>query len=232
MNARVLLIGLVLIALIVPAQATGGGSGVGGGGHGGGGHSGGHGGGRGFHFGRHGRGKAGRGSVGIANSVQAAHLQSIPRITTVASFGSVPGFRVGFAADSFLCPLTPHRIAPVCPVCTFPGPLGLRPGFFGFFGFGLIGGGPWFGFDDESPEFAVSSPVPAENRRKLPVLVFTNGWSFEVTDYGIDDEGELRYVTSYGGLNIVPLNTLDLYATVKANQKLGISFTLKMEHEP
>ena len=220
MNARVLLIGAVLIALAIPAQGHGGG----GGGHGGGGHSGGHGGGHGFHFfGRHGRGKAGRGGVGIGNSIPASHLGSIPRITTFASFGSVPEFHVGFVADSFVCPRTPHRIFPVCPVCTFP------PGFFGFFGFGFFGDGEsWFG--DESPQFTVTSPVSAETSRKLPVLVFTNGWSFEVTDYGIDDEGELRYVTSYGGLNIVPLSTLDLYATVKANEKLGIPFTLKIEH--
>ena len=228
MNTRVLVIGAVLIALAIPAQGHGGGGG-GGGGHGGGGHSGGHFGGHGFHFGRHGRGKAGRGGVGIGNSIPASHLGSIPRITTFASFGSVPGFRVGFVAESFVCPRTPHRIFPVCPVCTFPGPLGLGPGFFGLFGFGFFGdGGFWF--DDESPQFTVTSSAPADNGHKFPVLVFTNGWSFEVTDYGIDDEGELRYVTSYGGLNIVPLSTLDLYATVKANEKLGIPFTLKIEH--
>lgn len=232
MNARVLLIAAVLIALVVPAQGHSGGGG-GGGGHGGGGHSGGHFGGQGFHFfGRHGRGKAGRGGVGIAQSVPASRLQSIPPITTFAGFGIVPGFRVGFVADSFACPRTPHRIFPVCPVCTFPGPLGLSPGFFGFFGLGFFGdGGLWFGSDEESAQFVVTSPAPTDISHRLPVLVFTNGWSFEVTDYGIDDEGELRYVTSYGGLNIVPLSTLDLYATVKANQNLGIPFTLKMEHE-
>ena len=231
MRAGVLVIGLVLIAF-VPAQGHGGG---GGGGHGGG-HSGGHSGGHGFHFGgRHGGGKAGkkaRGGLLMGSSGSAfRRMEGVPRITTFVGFGSVPGLRVGVVADSLFCPFAPHLISPFCPVCTFPGPFGFRPGFFGFSEFGFVGdGGPWFGFDDGSPQFEVPSPLPTGTSRKLPVLVFTNGWSFEVTDYGIDDEGELRYTTSYGGLNIVSLDSLDLYATVKANEERGIPFTLKLQH--
>lgn len=228
MRAGVLLIGLVLIAF-VPAQGHGGG------GHGGGGH-GGHFGGHGFHFGgRHGSGKAGKKAMsglwwGTSGSAF-RRMESVPRITTLVGFGNVPGLRVGVVAESLFCPFTPHLISPVCPVCTFPGPFGFGRGFFGFSEFGFFGdGGPWLDFDDGSPQFVVSSPPPADTSRKLPVLVFTNGWSFEVTDYGIDDEGELRYVTSYGGLNIVALNTLDLYATVKANEERGIPFTLNLQH--
>lgn len=228
MKAGVLIICLVLIAF-VPAQGHGGG---GGGGHGGG-HSGGHSGGHGFHFGgRHGGGKAGkksRGGLLMGSSGSAfRRMEGIPRITTFVGFGSVPGLRVGFVTDSFFCPLTPHLVSPACPVCTFPGPFGFRHRFFGFGGFGFVGdGGSWLGFGDESLQPVVTSQAPAG---KFPVLVLTNGWSFEVTDYGIDDEGELRYMTSYGGLNIVSLDSLDLYATVKANEERGIPFTLKLQH--
>jgi len=227
MRAGVLVIGLVLIAF-VPAQGHGGG---GGGGHGG--HFGGHG----FHFGgRHGSGKAGKKAMSglwwVTPGSAFRHMESVPRITTFVGFGSVPGLRAGVVAESLFCPFTPHLISPFCPVCTFPGPFGFGRGFFGFSEFGFVGdGGPWLDFDDGSPQFVVSSPPPAGTSRKLPVLVFTNGWSFEVTDYGIDDEGELRYVTSYGGLNIVSLNALNLYATVKANEERGIPFTLKLLHQ-
>jgi hypothetical protein len=60
--------------------------------------------------------------------------------------------------------------------------------------------------------------------------VFTNGWTSEVTDYWIDDEGELRYVTTYGGMNIADLQSLDLYATAKENAKRGVPVTVKLRH--
>jgi len=237
MRAGLLVIALALIAF-VPAQGHGGG---GGGGHGGGGHGGGHGGhfgGHGSHFGGYdGGGKAGkRGGFwhrGRSSGSAFRRIEAVPRITTFVGIGSVPGLRVGVVADSLFCPLAPHLISPFCPVCSFPGPFGFRHRFFGFSEFGFVGdGGPWLGFDDESPESAVPSPLPLGASPQFPVLVFRNGWSVEVTDYGIDEEGELRYVTSYGGLNIVSLNILDLYATVKANEQRGIPFTLKLYHRP
>ena len=52
-----------------------------------------------------------------------------------------------------------------------------------------------------------------------------------MTDYWIDDEEELRYVTTYGGMNIVDLQSLDLAPpTAKENAKRGIPFTLKLRH--
>jgi hypothetical protein len=42
-------------------------------------------------------------------------------------------------------------------------------------------------------------------------------------------EGELRYVTSYGGVNIVSLQSPDLYATVKANADREVKFTLDLQ---
>jgi hypothetical protein len=139
-------------------------------------------------------------------------------------FGSAPGFRFFFVTDSFFCPFVPHRVSPFCRFC------GL--GLFGFPGFGFFDGfGPWPGFDDVNSQPAAAVPPPAGSSQSArPVLVFTNGWTFEVTDYWIDDEGELRYVTTYGGMNIADLQSLDLYATAKENAQRGIPFTLKLRH--
>jgi hypothetical protein len=225
MKAGVLITAFLLIA-IVPAQGHGGG---GGGGHGGG-HSGGHSGGHGFHFGRH---HGGRDDTKATSSLwNLAPVTSLRPgdnllVTAFVGFGSAPGLRVGFFADNFFCPFAPHFVPPFCPVCTFS-PFGLRPGFFGFSGFGFFGdGGYWPGFDNSSQPITIASPSDAS--RKLAVLVFRNGWSFEVTDYGIDDAGELRYVTSYGGVSTVPVDTLDFYATLKANEQRGVPFALKLE---
>jgi hypothetical protein len=105
-------------------------------------------------------------------------------------------------------------------------------GFFGFPGFGFFDdSGPWPGFDDVNSQPAAAVPPPAGSSQSArSVLVFTNGWTFEVTDYWIDDEGELRYVTTYGGMNIADLESLDLYATAKENAQRGIPFTLKLRH--
>ncbi len=99
-------------------------------------------------------------------------------------------------------------------------------------GFGFFDdSGPWLGFEDVDSQPAAAVPPPARSSQSArPVLVFTNSWTFEVTDYWIDDEEELRYVTTYGGMNIVDLQSLDLYATAKENAKRGIPFTLKLRH--
>ncbi len=217
MKAEALVLGLVLmVAVPVQAQHGGGGhSGSFGGGHFGGGHFGGHSGrghGRSGHWGSaHGWG--GRASFG--------HLGP-QRITTFVGFSSAPGFRPFLISNGFFCPSVPHRVSPFCHIC------GL--GFFGsgFFGFP-------FGFDDFGTFTDVSyQPIPliplaaGTTPPSHAVLVFRNGWTFGVTDYWIDDEGELRYVTTYGGMNIVDLQSLDLYATAKANAERGIPFVLKV----
>ncbi len=241
MKAVVLFVGLLFIAWGIPAQAHGGGGGGhggGGGGHsgGGGGHGGGHSGGHfgshfghGFHFFGH------RGSkVGFRNGWRSPSSFKVvsPRITDFVGFATLPGLRFGFVSESFLCPFAPHLVSPFCPVCAFPGPFGFRHGFFGFAAFDDGGFWPFFDFGDGSMPLVGTPPPTASSTGKLPVLVLTNGWSFEVTDYWIDDEGELRYTTSYGGVNIVSLESLDLYATAKTNMERGIPFTLKVRHQP
>jgi hypothetical protein len=158
-----------------------------------------------------------------------------PRITTFVGFGSFPGLRIVFLSDGFFCPFAPHFNPHFCAFCGFPGAFGVRSsGFFGFTNFGFLGDSGPLVFNNYAPQSDASEVQPAAtiSRRELPVLVFTNGWSFEVTDYGIGDEGQLRYATSYGGINIVPLESLDLNGTVKANAARGIAFVLKREAQP
>jgi len=189
MKAGVLVVGLVLM-VVVPAGAQ----------HGGGGHFGGFGGGHfGGHFGGH-RGHARSAHWGSAHGL--SHVVGSPRLTTFVGFGSTPVFRLFFVTDSFFCPLVPHRVSPFCRFC------GL--GLFGFPSFGIFDGfGAWLdGYSQPAPAIA----PPAGSSPTRPVLVFTNGWTFEVRDYWIDDEGELRYVTTYGGMNTADLQSLDLYA--------------------
>lgn len=209
MKAGAVIVGLVLI-LAVSAAAHGGG----------GGHSGGFGGHGGGHFGgHHGHGKSGHwGSARGFSAAALGHVAGPPRLTTFVGFSSRPGFRVFFIADSFFCPSVPHLLSPFCRFCGFGG------GFFLFPAFGFFDD-----FGDLYSQSATVIPPSAENAHPVrTVLVFTNGWTFEVTDYWIDHERELRYVTVYGGTNIVPLQTLDLDATVKANAQRRIPFTLEL----
>jgi len=208
------LVCLVLMA-VVPAGAQ----------HGGGGHSGG-----GGHFGGHFGGHHGHGSSGrwgpahgrFPGSSALNHTGGLPRFTTFVGIGSAPGLRFFLITDSFFCPSVPHRVFPLCRFC------GL--GLFGFPGFGFFDGfGPWLDSGDLYPQPAPAMPAGSYQSAR-PVLVFTNGWSFEVTDYWIDDKGELRYTTTYGGVNIADLQSLDLYATAKENAQRGMAFTLKVRH--
>jgi len=213
MKAAAVVVALLLI-LAGSAPAHGGGHSGGFGGHGGG------------HFGsHHGHGRSGHGGS-ASGRFSAAALSPVvgpPRLTTFVGFGSVPGFRLYFVTDSFFCPFAPHLISPFCRFCG-----GFGGGFFLFPGFGFFDG-----FEDVYSRPATVLPPSGENVQVArPVLVFTNGWTFEVTDFWIDHEGELRYVTTYGGTNIVALQTLDLYATAKANAQRGIPFTLKLRPAP
>jgi hypothetical protein len=213
MRAGALVVSLVLM-VVVPVRAQ----------HGGGGHSGGFGGG---HFGGHFSGHRGRGTSGnwvsgrFSASSALTHAARPPRLTTFVGLGSAPGFRFFFVTDSFFCPLVPHHVTPFCRFCSL--------GLFGFPGFGFFDGfGPWL--DGYSQTAATTPPPLGSPEPHRAVLVFTNGWSFEVTDYWIDHEGELRYVTTYGGMNIADLQSLDLYATAKENAKRGIPFSLTLRH--
>ena len=70
-----------------------------------------------------------------------------------------------------------------------------------------------------SSQVAVAAPsVPAQ-------LIFKGGSAYAVTAYWVSGT-ELYYRPVYGGTNHVPLDQLDLPATVEANTRAGVPFTL------
>ncbi len=65
-----------------------------------------------------------------------------------------------------------------------------------------------------------SAPAPGT------VIFLKDGTSFAVKDYWVAD-GQLHYITSYGGENSVDLGAFDLQRTTDANAKQGIAITLR-----
>ena len=82
----------------------------------------------------------------------------------------------------------------------------------------------------QNPPAENSSPdnSGAENAAPAPdtVIFLKDGTSFAVKDYWVAD-GELHYVTSYGGENAVDLGAFDLQRTTDENAKQGIAITLR-----
>jgi hypothetical protein len=80
--------------------------------------------------------------------------------------------------------------------------------------------GPFIG------ELGESGVSPSEETSGPPAqLVFRNGSAYAVKAYWIQD-GQLYYQPVYGGTNHVPLDQLDLPATVEANSRAGVPFSL------
>lgn len=75
---------------------------------------------------------------------------------------------------------------------------------------------------------ANNSSVENENQEQAPetVIYLKDGTSFAVTDYWVAD-GQLHYVTSYGGENAVDLDNFDLQRTTDENASRGVSITLR-----
>ena len=75
---------------------------------------------------------------------------------------------------------------------------------------------------------ANNSSVENQNQQQAPetIIYLKDGTSFAVTDYWVAD-GQLHYVTSYGGENAVDLDQLDLERTTDENAKQGIAITLR-----
>jgi len=78
----------------------------------------------------------------------------------------------------------------------------------------------------DSLEALPSSPAQPAAPAKLAVLVLKDGWTYEVTDYWVEN-GQLRYVTSYGGENAVPLEAIDFDQTAQQNWERGVEFVLR-----
>jgi hypothetical protein len=75
-----------------------------------------------------------------------------------------------------------------------------------------------------------AEPNPATPRVPPTQIILKNGSAYEVTAYWVSG-GQLYYRPVTGGLSHVPLDELDLSATVQANSRNGVSFTLT-DHPP
>ncbi|MGA8220941.1 MAG: hypothetical protein WB780_04745, partial [Candidatus Acidiferrales bacterium] len=88
------------------------------------------------------------------------------------------------------------------------------------------------GFGDDLGEGTIA---PEEHSRKSAriskptvTIYLKDGSSYGVTDYWLAD-GNLHYVTNYGGENSIPAEQLDLQRTVDENAGRGVNFTLYNE---
>lgn len=59
----------------------------------------------------------------------------------------------------------------------------------------------------------------------ITFLQLKNGWMCGLTDYRVNGDN-LHYVTNYGGKNSVPLDLIDLGATIRLNSERGVEFSL------
>jgi hypothetical protein len=74
---------------------------------------------------------------------------------------------------------------------------------------------------DQDSEAGVSGGAASEPAQ----LVFKDGSAYAVKSYWVRD-GQVYYHPVYGGTGHMPLDQLDLSATVEANARAGVSFTL------
>ena len=77
---------------------------------------------------------------------------------------------------------------------------------------------------------ANAQPEAAAPRAPATRIILKNGSAYECTAYWVAN-GELYYRPVTGGLSHVPLDQLDLSATVEANSRNGVTFTLT-DHPP
>jgi hypothetical protein len=96
------------------------------------------------------------------------------------------------------------------------------------------GGTPQQPFDDEKLSWQ-DPPSKTENANAPPnpatILYLTDGTSFSVTTYWLA-EGNLNYVTTYGGRNSIPAAQLDWQRTVNENAARGVAVTLRPTPQP
>jgi hypothetical protein len=81
---------------------------------------------------------------------------------------------------------------------------------------------------DDSGQYSGSDNLAASNDTSttVTVLYLKSGGSFAVTDYWLAN-GQVEYLTSFGGENSVGLDELDIARTVTENSAHGVSFVLR-----
>jgi hypothetical protein len=67
--------------------------------------------------------------------------------------------------------------------------------------------------------------IPYGADHPITLLQLKNGWMYGLTDYWVQGDN-LHYVTNYGGKNSVPLDLIDLGATIRLNSERGVEFSL------
>ena len=72
---------------------------------------------------------------------------------------------------------------------------------------------------------SAASTDRAEPDHPITLLQLKNGWMYGLTDYWVKG-ANLHYVTNYGGRNSVPLDLVDLAATIRLNSERGVEFSL------
>jgi len=81
------------------------------------------------------------------------------------------------------------------------------------------------GAEESQPADEPAAPQP-KAARPLTLLQLKDGSMYGLTDYWLED-GRLRYRTSYGGENSVPLEQIDFDQTVKLNAERGVELVLR-----
>jgi hypothetical protein len=76
------------------------------------------------------------------------------------------------------------------------------------------------------PSTGESSSSAAEASPTVTVLYLRNGYSVGVTEYYFENE-KLHYLTTYGGQDEVPIDSVDLQRTANENASMGVSFVLQ-----
>jgi hypothetical protein len=78
----------------------------------------------------------------------------------------------------------------------------------------------------QNPPADNSSAEPTPAPKPDTLIYLKDGSSYEVMSYWLDN-GQLHYITNYGGENSLDMNQLDLQRTVDENAQRGANFTLR-----
>jgi hypothetical protein len=103
-------------------------------------------------------------------------------------------------------------------------------GYFGVAPVGNYGVQPQ-GNDSQQSNLPVDNSQPSGASQQPAILFLKDGSSYGVTSYWLAD-GNLHYVTDYGGANTISLDQLDWQRTVDENAARGLAFTLKPTPRP
>ena len=85
------------------------------------------------------------------------------------------------------------------------------------------------GAADQRSTPAASSKHGAEPNHPITLLQLKNGWMYALSEYWVEGDN-LRYVTSYGGKNSVPLDLIDFSTTIRLNSERGVELSLHTTH--